>query len=134
MCKIYHKQVLVCQVFSFIFWILGLKMALESGLKNSAETSYTAPNRWIRDTSAMPMTVVLPPRTCFMATGDNDKTWPYSSFLPSGAMPRGYCALRALAAQADLIVSGDADLLVLKQFQGIHIVTADQAVKRITTP
>ena len=65
MCKIYHKQVLVCQVFSFIFWILGLKMALESGLKNSAETSYTAPNRWIRDTSAMPMTVVLPPPYLF---------------------------------------------------------------------
>ena len=40
----------------------------------------------------------------------------------------------ALAAQADLIVSGDADLLVLKQFQGIRIVTAAQAVKRITTP
>jgi putative PIN family toxin of toxin-antitoxin system len=40
----------------------------------------------------------------------------------------------ALAAQADLIVSGDADLLVLKQFQGIRIVTASQAVKSITTP
>jgi putative PIN family toxin of toxin-antitoxin system len=40
----------------------------------------------------------------------------------------------ALAAQADLIVSGDADLLVLKQFQGIRIMTAAQAVKRITTP
>ncbi|MDO8414446.1 MAG: putative toxin-antitoxin system toxin component, PIN family [Gallionellaceae bacterium] len=37
----------------------------------------------------------------------------------------------ALAAQADLIVSGDADLLVLKQFQGMPIVTAVQAVKRI---
>ena len=35
----------------------------------------------------------------------------------------------ALAAQADLIVSGDADLLVLKQFQGIRIVTAAQALK-----
>lgn len=34
----------------------------------------------------------------------------------------------ALAAQADLIVSGDADLLVLEQFQGIRIVTAAQAV------
>jgi putative PIN family toxin of toxin-antitoxin system len=40
----------------------------------------------------------------------------------------------ALAAQADLIVSGDADLLVLKQFQGIRIVTAAQAVKSFTTP
>lgn len=39
----------------------------------------------------------------------------------------------ALAAQADLIVSGDADLLVLKQFQGMPIVTAAQATKRITT-
>lgn len=40
----------------------------------------------------------------------------------------------ALAAHADLIVSGDADLLVLKQFQDIHIVTAAQAIQRITTP
>lgn len=40
----------------------------------------------------------------------------------------------ALAAQADLIVSGDTDLLVLEQFQGIRIVTAAQAVKIITTP
>lgn len=40
----------------------------------------------------------------------------------------------ALAAQADLIVSGDADLLVLKQFQGMRIVTAAQAVRSIATP
>lgn len=40
----------------------------------------------------------------------------------------------ALAAHADLIVSGDADLLVLKQFQAIPIVTAAQAIQRITTP
>lgn len=40
----------------------------------------------------------------------------------------------ALAAQADLIVSGDDDLLVLKQFQGIRIVTAAQAVKSFTIP
>lgn len=39
----------------------------------------------------------------------------------------------ALAAHADLIVSGDADLLVLKQFQDIPIVTAAQALKHITT-
>ena len=37
----------------------------------------------------------------------------------------------ALAASADLIVSGDDDLLVLKDFQGIPIVTAAQAVARI---
>ena len=37
----------------------------------------------------------------------------------------------ALAAQAELIVSGDADLLVLKQFQNMRIVTAAQAVKII---
>lgn len=37
----------------------------------------------------------------------------------------------ALAAQVDLIVSGDADLLVLKQFQGMRIVTPAQAVKVI---
>ena len=40
----------------------------------------------------------------------------------------------ALAAQVDLIVSGDADLLVLKQFHGIRIVTAAQALKNFTTP
>lgn len=39
----------------------------------------------------------------------------------------------ALAAQADLIVSGDADLLVLKQFHGIRIVTAAQALKNFTS-
>lgn len=37
----------------------------------------------------------------------------------------------ALAAQVELIVSGDNDLLVLEQFQGIRIVTPAQAVKLI---
>lgn len=37
----------------------------------------------------------------------------------------------ALAAQADLIVSGDAHLLDLKSFQGIEIVTAAIAIERI---
>lgn len=37
----------------------------------------------------------------------------------------------ALAAQADLIVSGDAHLLDLESFQGIEIVTAAAAVQRI---
>lgn len=37
----------------------------------------------------------------------------------------------ALAASADLIVSGDAHLLDLKSFQGIEIVTAAVAVERI---
>lgn len=37
----------------------------------------------------------------------------------------------ALSAHAELIVSGDADLLVLKQFQGIRIVTAAQALKSL---
>lgn len=37
----------------------------------------------------------------------------------------------ALAAQADLIVSGDAHLLDLKGFKGIEIVTAAVAVERI---
>ena len=40
----------------------------------------------------------------------------------------------ALAARADLIVSGDADLIVLKQFHGIPIVTAAQAIKFTSTP
>lgn len=37
----------------------------------------------------------------------------------------------ALAAQADLIVSGDADLLGLKAYQGIPIVTAAGALTRL---
>lgn len=37
----------------------------------------------------------------------------------------------ALAAQADLIVSGDADLLNLKALQGIPIVTAAEALTRL---
>ena len=40
----------------------------------------------------------------------------------------------ALAAQADLIVSGDAHLLNLKQFQRIPIVTAAQAVGSVAAP
>ena len=41
------------------------------------------------------------------------------------------CSPAALAAQADLIVSGDAHLLDLASFQGIEIVTAAIAVARI---
>nr|WP_239056936.1 putative toxin-antitoxin system toxin component, PIN family [Wenzhouxiangella limi] len=37
----------------------------------------------------------------------------------------------ALSAKADLIVSGDKDLLVLERFQGIDIVTASHALARI---
>jgi len=37
----------------------------------------------------------------------------------------------ALAAHADLIVSGDADLLVLKQYHNIPIVTTAQAIQQI---
>jgi predicted nucleic acid-binding protein len=37
----------------------------------------------------------------------------------------------ALAAQADLIVSGDSDLLNLQAYQGIPIVGAAEALKRI---
>lgn len=39
----------------------------------------------------------------------------------------------ALAARADLIVSGDDDLLTLKSFDGIGIVMAAEAVGRIKT-
>lgn len=39
----------------------------------------------------------------------------------------------ALAAQVDLIMSGDDDLLVLKQFQEISIVTPALAVKIISS-
>ena len=38
----------------------------------------------------------------------------------------------AIAAKADLIVSGDKDLLTLGSFQGIPITTAARAVERIT--
>lgn len=37
----------------------------------------------------------------------------------------------AVTANADLIVSGDSDLLSLKQYQGLPIVTAANAVERI---
>lgn len=37
----------------------------------------------------------------------------------------------AFAAQVDLIVSGDGDLLSLKTFRGIPIVTPAEAVNRI---
>ena len=37
----------------------------------------------------------------------------------------------ALAAHADLIVSGDSDLLNIANYEGIPIVTAAQAVQRI---
>ncbi|MDP3895031.1 putative toxin-antitoxin system toxin component, PIN family [Nocardioides sp.] len=37
----------------------------------------------------------------------------------------------ALAAQADLIVSGDADLLNLREYQSIRIVTAAEALRLI---
>lgn len=37
----------------------------------------------------------------------------------------------ALTARADLIVSGDNDLLVLKVYEHIHIVTAAEALRRI---
>lgn len=37
----------------------------------------------------------------------------------------------ALAARASLIVSGDDDLLVLKDFRGIPIFTVDQAIRHL---
>ncbi len=40
-----------------------------------------------------------------------------------------YVLACALAAQADLIISGDDDLLALKEFLGIPIVTAAEALK-----
>jgi putative PIN family toxin of toxin-antitoxin system len=40
----------------------------------------------------------------------------------------------AVAASADWIVSGDSDLLRLKEYQGIPIVTPAAAVHRIDTP
>ncbi len=40
----------------------------------------------------------------------------------------------ALAADADLIISGDQDLLVLKSIQGIPILTAAQALERLGIP
>jgi putative PIN family toxin of toxin-antitoxin system len=40
----------------------------------------------------------------------------------------------ALAAQADLIVSGDHDLLTLHEYQGIPILSTTDALGRITEP
>ena len=37
----------------------------------------------------------------------------------------------ALAARADLVISGDADLLSVEDFEGIAIITAREAVDRI---
>ena len=37
----------------------------------------------------------------------------------------------AIAARADLVVSGDDDLLVLRSFKGIAIVSATEAIRRI---
>ena len=37
----------------------------------------------------------------------------------------------ALAAKADLVVSGDSDLLNLKAYQGISIVAAAEALRRL---
>ena len=37
----------------------------------------------------------------------------------------------ALAAQADLIVSGDDDLLAIGSYQGIRILTAAEALRRV---
>ena len=39
----------------------------------------------------------------------------------------------ALAAQADLIVSGDDDLLTLGSYQGISIVSAAECLRRLGT-
>lgn len=37
----------------------------------------------------------------------------------------------AIAASADLIVSGDKDLLVLRQYQGIPVITPAEALARL---
>lgn len=59
--------------------------------------------------------------------------------VPAPALPQPVCRdpdddtvlACALAARVDLIVSGDDDLLVLKAFQGIPIITAAQVLQRI---
>jgi putative PIN family toxin of toxin-antitoxin system len=38
----------------------------------------------------------------------------------------------AVAAQVDAIISGDSDLLALKQFQGIPILTSAEALQQLT--
>ena len=38
----------------------------------------------------------------------------------------------AIASQADCIITGDDDLLSLKSYQGIPIITPDEAVNRIS--
>jgi putative PIN family toxin of toxin-antitoxin system len=40
----------------------------------------------------------------------------------------------AVAAEADAIVTGDKDLLVLASFRGIPIITAQQALQRLSPP
>lgn len=54
---------------------------------------------------------------------------------PTSADPDDDAVLAcALVAAADLIVSGDPDLLNLKQFHRIEIVNPAEALRRITTP
>jgi predicted nucleic acid-binding protein len=40
----------------------------------------------------------------------------------------------AIAARAELIVSGDSDLLAVKEYQGIRIVNAAEAARAIVAP
>ena len=40
----------------------------------------------------------------------------------------------AVAAKADLIVSGDADLLTLKRYEGIDVLSAAQALELVSRP
>lgn len=63
-----------------------------------------------------------------------------AEIISPAALPRPVCrdpdddAVLALgcAAQADIIVSGDDDLLVLKTYQGIRIVTPAEALDLLT--
>ena len=57
-----------------------------------------------------------------------------ASIPPTSADPDDDAVLAcALAAQADFVVSGDDNLLVLREFAGIPILTAAAALQKITS-
>lgn len=57
-----------------------------------------------------------------------------ASIPPTSADPDDDAVLAcALAAQADFVVSGDDNLLVLREFAGIPIITAVAALQKITS-
>ena len=78
-----------------------------------------------------------PVRRASMRSSRSTKDWSSSFALPRavGRDPDDEAVIAcALAAHADLIVSGDHDLRVLKIYQHIRIVNAPEALRIIAKP